>query len=187
MVGIAAERPVDLPAAEGQEKPDDAQGLRGLANCGDTGPYVPADGAETGVAASAIPRLKVQVKSGNKGTAFHGGVKDGPGDQRKIPGDREEALVDAYGVDHAPQPLIVSVGIEVGDVTGFRQLRDGFSDGSHGQLGQRGQRGQRLPAKAQGVAAAVQNGPKASGTEAERCVQDKLIRQFERSVEPTRS
>lgn len=31
LIGIAAERPVDLPAAEGQEQPDDTQGLDGPA------------------------------------------------------------------------------------------------------------------------------------------------------------
>lgn len=186
MVGIAAERPVDLPAAEGQKQPDDAKSLCRSADSGDTSPYVPADGTKAGMAASAVPRLKVQVKSRYKGAAFHSGVKDGSGYQSEAPGNREEALVDAHSVDHAPQPLVVPIGVEVGDITGVRQLRDSFSGGSHGQLRESGQRGQRFPAEAQGVPAAVQDGPQAAGAEAERPVQDKLIRQFESSVEPTR-
>ena len=39
-------------------------------------------------------------------------------------------------------PIVVPIGIEVSDVTGVRELRDGFPGGCHGQLGQAGQRGQ---------------------------------------------
>ena len=186
MVGIAAEGFVFLLASHGQEEPHEAQGFDGTADSGNTGPYVTAYGPKAGMAASAVPGLKVQVESRHKDTAFHRRVKDAPGDQGKPFGDRKEALVDANGVDHASKVLIVTVGVDVGYVPGIRQFRDRFSGSRYGHPGESGQRGQGLPAAAKRIPAAVQDGPKAAGAEAERSVQNKLIGELERSVRPTR-
>ena len=186
MVGIAAEGSVFLPASHGQEEPHEAQGFDGTADSGNTGPYVTAYGPKAGMAASAVPGLKVQVESRHKDTAFHRCVKDAPGDQGKPFGDRKEALVDANGVDHASKPLIVAVGVDMGYVPGVRQFRDCFSGSRYGHSGEGGQRGQGLPAAAKGIPAAVQDGPQAAGAKAERSVQNKLIGELERSVRPTR-
>ncbi|BDF68127.1 hypothetical protein CE91St43_20990 [Oscillospiraceae bacterium] len=81
MVGIATEGSVFLLASHGQKEPHEAQGFDGTADSGDTGPYVTAYGPKAGMAASAVPSLKVQVESRHKDTAFHRRVKDAPGDQ----------------------------------------------------------------------------------------------------------
>lgn len=175
MVRVAAEGPVELPALQDAEQAHGVQELPGPADGGHTRTDSLTDGGQTGKAAGTVAGLVVQVQSGHKGAARHGGVKDPPGDRGKALGRGEEALVDAYGVDHAPQLVVVSVGVDVGDVAGRGQLSDRFTGGCHRQPGQLGQPGQGLPAAAQRISPAIQDGSQTAGAEAEALVQYELI------------
>lgn len=179
MVGVAAEGPVTLLAPQDEKQAHGVQDLPGPAYSGHTRANAPADGRQTWEAAGAVPGLVIQVQSCYEGAACHGSVEDLPGNQGKGLGRGEEALVDALGVDHAAQLLIVSVSMDVSDVSSVRELIDRFAGGGHGQRGQLGQPGQGLPAAAQGIAAAVQDGSQTPGAEAESLVQNQLIRYAE--------
>jgi len=78
MVRIAAERPIDPLTVQGEKEVHNAQALDGPADGSKACPNSSTDGAEAGIATSAIPGLLVQVQSDDKGAILKGGVEQLP-------------------------------------------------------------------------------------------------------------